>query len=210
MRNDLVEMGANVEFFEGVKDWFKRISDFGKNLGMQVEHYVISSGMKEIIEGTEISKNFKSIFACEFLYDESCNAVCPKTDVNYTNKTQFVYRINKGVLDVANDIDLNRSMPEDSKRVPFCNMIYIGDGLSDVPCMKMMKAYGGYSIAVYQKKDSKVEDLLMKDRVDFIYPADYSENTGLDLTVKNIIRKMAVCGLLYDENHEQKKEILGR
>ena len=210
LRNDLVEMGANVEFFEGVKDWFKRISDFGKNLGMQVEHYVISSGMKEIIEGTEISKNFKSIFACEFLYDESGNAVWPKTDVNYTNKTQFVYRINKGVLDVANDIDLNRSMPEDSKRVPFCNMIYIGDGLSDVPCMKMMKAYGGYSIAVYQKKDSKVEDLLMKDRVDFIYPADYSENTGLDLTVKNIIRKMAVCGLLYDENHEQKKEILGR
>lgn len=210
LRNDLVEMGANVEFFESVKDWFKRISDFGKNLGMQVEHYVISSGMKEIIEGTEISKNFKSIFACEFLYDESGNAVWPKTDVNYTNKTQFVYRINKGVLDVANDIDLNRSMPEDSKRVPFCNMIYIGDGLSDVPCMKMMKAYGGYSIAVYQKKDSKVEDLLMKDRVDFIYPADYSENTGLDLTVKNIIRKMAVCGLLYDENHEQKKEILGR
>ena len=210
LRNDLVEMGANVEFFEGVKDWFKRISDFGKNLGMQVEHYVISSGMKEIIEGTEISKNFKSIFACEFLYDESGNAVWPKTDVNYTNKTQFVYRINKGVLDVANDIDLNRSMPEDSKRVPFCNMIYIGDGLSDVPCMKMMKAYGGYSIAVYQKKDSKVEDLLMKDRVDFIYPADYSENAGLDLTVKNIIRKMVVCGLLYDENHEQKKEILGR
>lgn len=210
LRNDLVEMGANVEFFEGVKDWFKRISDFGKNLGMQVEHYVISSGMKEIIEGTEISKYFKSIFACEFLYDENGNAVWPKTDVNYTNKTQFVYRINKGVLDVANDVDLNRSMPEDSKRVPFCNMIYIGDGLSDVPCMKMMKAYGGYSIAVYQQKDSKVEDLLMKDRVDFIYPADYSENTGLDLTVKNIIRKMAVCGLLYDENHEQKKEILGR
>ena len=129
---------------------------------MQVEHYVISSGMKEIIEGTEISKNFKSIFACEFLYDENGNAVWPKTDVNYTNKTQFVYRINKGVLDVANDVDLNRSMPEDSKRVPFCNMIYIGDGLSDVPCMKMMKAYGGYSIAVYRKKDSKVEDLLRK------------------------------------------------
>ena len=246
LRNDLVEMGKNVEFFDGVKDWFKRISDFGEKLGMQVEHYVISSGMKEIIEGTEISKNFKrisdfgeklgmqvehyvissgmkeiiegteisknfkSIFACEFLYDENGNAVWPKTDVNYTNKTQFVYRINKGVLDVANDVDLNRSMPEDSKRVPFCNMIYIGDGLSDVPCMKMMKAYGGYSIAVYRKKDSKVEDLLMKDRVDFIYPADYSENTGLDLTVKNIIRKMAVCGLLYDENHEQKKEILGR
>ena len=210
MRSELVDMGKNVEFFNGVTDWFARISDFGKQLGMLVEHYVISSGMKEIIEGTKISKNFKSIFACEFLYDENGNAVWPKTDVNYTNKTQFVYRINKGVLDVANDVDLNRSMPEDSKRVPFCNMIYIGDGLSDVPCMKMMKAYGGYSIAVYQNKDNKVEDLLMKDRVDFIYPADYSENTGLDLTVKNIIRKMAVCGLLYDENHKQKKEIFGK
>ena len=123
------------------------------------------------------------------------------------NKTQFVYRINKGVLDISNDIDLNRSMPEDSKRVPFCNMIYIGDGLSDVPCMKMMKAYGGYSIAVYQNRDSKVEDLLMKDRVDFIYPADYSEGTGLDRTVKNIITKMSVSDILYNENAAQKASV---
>ena len=128
----------------------------------------------------------------------------PKTDVNYTNKTQFVYRINKGVLDVANDNDLNRSMPDDSKRVPFCNMIYIGDVRSDVPFMKMMKAYGGYSIAVYQNKDSKVEDLLKKGRVDYIYPADYSENTGLDITVKNIIRKMSISETLYDEYTKQK------
>lgn len=207
LRKNLVDMGKNVELFNGVKDWFGRINTFGKKYGMQVEHYVISSGMKEIIEGTSISGSFKSIFACEFLYDEYGNGVWPKTDVNYTNKTQFVYRINKGVLDIANDNDLNRSMPDDSKRVPFCNMIYIGDGLSDVPCMKMMKAYGGYSIAVYQNKDSKVEELLKKDRVDFIYPADYSENTGLDTTVKNIIKKMAVSGILYDENHRQKKLI---
>ena len=98
-------------------------------------------------------------------------------------------------------------MPEDSKRVPFCNMIYIGDGLSDVPCMKMMKAYGGYSIAVYQKKDAKVEELLMKDRVDFIYPADYNENAGLDITVKNIIKKMSVSEILYNENVKQKKSV---
>ena len=204
LRNSLVEMGKNVEFFVGVKDWFDRMTEFGRQNGVVLEHYVISSGMKEIIEGTPISGCFKKIFACEFLYDESGSAVWPKTDVNYTNKTQFVYRINKGVLDVANDVDLNRSMPEDSKRVPFCNMIYIGDGLSDVPCMKMMKAYGGYSIAVYQKRDSKVEDLLTKDRVDFIYPADYSENSGLDITVKNIIKKMTVSDLLYNENARQK------
>ena len=204
LRRNLVDMGKNVELFKGVEGWFDRITEFGRLCGMQVEHYVISSGMKEIIEGTPISKCFKSIFACEFLYDENGNGVWPKTDVNYTNKTQFVYRINKGVLDVANDNDLNRSMPDDSKRVPFCNMIYIGDGLSDVPCMKMMKAYGGYSIAVYQNKDSKVEDLLKKGRVDYIYPADYSENTGLDITVKNIIRKMSISETLYDEYTMQK------
>lgn len=204
LRQNLVDMGKNVELFKGVECWFDRITEFGRANGMQIEHYVISSGMKEIIEGTPISKCFKSIFACEFLYDENGNGVWPKTDVNYTNKTQFVYRINKGVLDVANDNDLNRSMPDDSKRVPFCNMIYIGDGLSDVPCMKMMKAYGGYSIAVYQNKDSKVEDLLKKGRVDYIYPADYSENTGLDITVKNIIRKMSISETLYDEYTKQK------
>lgn len=207
LRQNLVAMGKNVELFDGVEDWFERITKFGKQYGMQVEHYVISSGMKEIIEGTSISRYFKSIFACEFLYDENGNGVWPKTDVNCTNKTQFVYRINKGVLDVANDIDLNRSMPDDSKRVPFCNMIYIGDGLSDVPCMKMMKSYGGYSIAVYQSKDSKVEELLKNDRVDFIYPADYRIDTGLDITVKNIIKKMAVSDALYNENHMQKKLI---
>lgn len=205
LREKLVETGKKVELFSGVREWFSRINEFGKNLGVVVEHYVISSGLKEIIEGTEISKEFKSIFACEFLYDESGCGVWPKTDVNYTNKTQFVYRINKGVLDVANDVDLNRSMPDDSKRVPFCNMIYIGDGLSDVPCMKMMKAYGGYSIAVYQNKDSKVEALLNRDRVDYIYPADYRENLGLDITVKNIIRKMAISETLYNENVRQKK-----
>ena len=204
LRQNLVDMGKNVELFKGVEGWFDRITEFGIANGMQIEHYVISSGMKEIIEGTPISKCFKSIFACEFLYDENGNGVWPKTDVNYTNKTQFVYRINKGVLDVANDNDLNRSMPDDSKRVPFCNMIYIGDGLSDVPCMKMMKEYGGYSIAVYQNKDSKVEDLLKKGRVDYIYPADYSENTGLDITVKNIIRKMSISETLYDEYTKQK------
>lgn len=207
LRQKLVDMGRNVELFSGVESWFERISDFGSDQGVQVEHYVISSGMKEIIEGTSISKYFKSIFACEFLYDENGNGIWPKTDVNYTNKTQFVYRINKGVLDVANDNDLNRSMPDDSKRVPFCNMIYIGDGLSDVPCMKMMKAYGGYSIAVYQNRDSKVEDLLKNDRVDYIYPADYRDGTGLDTTVKNIIRKMAVSDILFNEKCVQKSNL---
>ncbi len=208
MREGLEENGKGIEFFPGVEDWFKRINEFGRGLGVEIEHYVISSGMKEIIDGTVISGEFKNIFASEYLYDENGNAVWPKTSVNYTNKTQFVYRINKGVLDVSNDIDLNRSMPDDSKRIPFQNMIYIGDGLSDVPCMKMMKSYGGKAIAVYQQLDEKVKELLRKDRVDYIYPADYRENKGLDLTVKNIIRNMAISDKLYEEYSSQLKSIL--
>ena len=210
LRENLVNMGKNVELFNGVEQWFDRITNFGREHNVDVEHYVISSGMKEIIEGTNISKYFKSIFACEFLYDENGNGIWPKTDVNYTNKTQFVYRINKGVLDISNDVDLNRSMPDNSKRVPFCNMIYIGDGLSDVPCMKMIKAYGGYSIAVYQQKDSKVEDLLSQDRVDYIYPADYRAGTGIDITVKNLIKKISINEILYDEYQRQMNEIESR
>ena len=132
----------------------------------------------------------------------------PKLTVNFTAKTQFVYRINKGVLDVSNDRDLNASMPDDSKRVPFTNMIYIGDGLSDVPCMKMMRAYGGQAIAVYQESNrSGVEDLLAKGRVDFIFPADYSEGTELDRTAKNILRRMAISDALTEENQEQLRAI---
>lgn len=207
-KETLNKQGQGVLFFKGVESWFERINEFGRELGVCVEHYVISSGLKEIIDGTSISDKFKEIYACEFLYDEADNAVWPKTAVNYTNKTQFVYRINKGVLDVSNDVDLNKSMPDDSKRVPFCNMIYIGDGLSDVPCMKMMKAYGGQAIAVYQEDSKeKVDELLLKERVDFIFPADYSENTGLDVTIKNIIRKMAINEKLFEEQQTQLKKI---
>ena len=207
-RDGLVEKGNKIDFFPGVKQWFSRLNKFAEENNVLLEHYVISSGLKEIIEGTSISNEFKEIYGCEIVYDKEGHAVFPKTAVNYTNKTQFVYRINKGVLDVSNDYDLNKSMPDDSKRIPFCNMIYIGDGLSDVPCMKMMKSYGGVSIAVYQGDvTEKVNDLLLRDRVDYIYPADYRENSGLDRTVKNIIRKMAVWEILYQENSRQKKRI---
>ena len=204
-RDTLVEQGKSVELFNGLDTWFDRINSFGETQGVQVEHYVISSGLKEIIEGTKISERFKKIYACEFYYDdETKEAVWPITAVNYTNKTQFVYRINKGVLDVSNDEDLNRSMPDSVKRIPFTNMVYIGDGLSDVPCMKMMKSYGGQAIAVYQNDNPKVRELLKRGRVDYIFPADYSENSSLEVTIKNIIRKIAVCDKLYFENVRQK------
>ena len=149
-RDFLVQCGHSMELFPGVREWFGRINAFGEEQGVTIEHYVISSGLREIIEGSGIAHEFREIYACEFFYNAEGLAAWPKLDVNFTNKTQFVYRINKGVLDVSDDKTLNDSMPDDSKRIPFTNMIYVGDGLSDVPCMKMMRAYGGQAIAVYQ------------------------------------------------------------
>ena len=207
-RETLVAQGRSIELFPGVREWFGRINDFAESLGVTVEHYVISSGLREIIEGSGISQEFKKVYASEFYYDETGAPVWPKLDVNYTAKTQFVFRINKGVLDVANDRELNASMPDDKKRVPFRNMVYIGDGLSDVPCMKMMRTYGGVAIAVWQPESRPaVEELLSHDRVDFIFPADYRAGTALDETVRNIIRKMAVVAQLETEHAVQCKQL---
>ena len=188
------EMGSHVEFFKGVTGWFDRITAFGEAVGVQVEHYIVSSGIKEIIEGTEIADHFKKIYACEFLYDESGSIQWPKYAVNYTAKTQFLFRINKGILTIDSksaDI-LNGYTPEDDRRVPFCNMIYIGDGLTDVPSMKLVKLNGGQSIAVYDQdrgKDAAVQ-LKKADRVNFIAPADYSPDGQMDVIVKSIIKKI--------------------
>ena len=199
-RDYLVSCGHAIELFPGVQDWFSRINAFGETLGVEIEHYVLSSGLREIIEGSGVSHEFKEIYACEFFYNEEGLASWPKLDVNFTNKTQFVYRINKGILDVAKDKELNASMPDDSKRIPFTNMIYIGDGLSDVPCMKMMRAYGGQAVAVYQDSNrAGVEDLLAKGRVDFIFPADYRDGTLFDETMKNIVRKIAIADALAED-----------
>ena len=202
--------GESIQLFPGVREWFARINAFGESLGVQVEHYVISSGLREIIEGSGIAQEFREIYACEFYYNENGDACWPKLDVNFTNKTQFVYRINKGILHVSRDKELNDSMPDDSKRVPFTNMIYMGDGLSDVPCMKMMRAYGGQAIAVYQASNRQgVEKLLADGRVDFIFPADYREGMELDRTVRDILRKMTITDRLLEVNNRQLRSIGG-
>ena len=202
--------GESIQLFPGVREWFARINAFGESLGVQVEHYVISSGLREIIEGSGIAQEFREIYACEFYYNENGDACWPKLDVNFTNKTQFVYRINKGILDVSRDKELNDSMPDDSKRVPFTNMIYMGDGLSDVPCMKMMRAYGGQAIAVYQASNRQgVEKLLADGRVDFIFPADYREGMELERTVRDILRKMTITDRLLEVNNRQLRSIGG-
>ena len=202
--------GESIQLFPGVREWFARINAFGESLGVQVEHYVISSGLREIIEGSGIAQEFREIYACEFYYNENGDACWPKLDVNFTNTTQFVYRINTGILDVSRDKELNDSMPDDSKRVPFTNMIYMGDGLSDVPCMKMMRAYGGQAIAVYQASNRQgVEKLLADGRVDFIFPADYREGMELDRTVRDILRKMTITDRLLEVNNRQLRSIGG-
>jgi phosphoserine phosphatase len=207
-RDDFVKLGKEIEFFDGVIDWFKRINTFAKKEGVQIEHYIISSGLKEIVEGSKICKEFKEIFACEFHYDENGIADWPKAAVNYTAKTQFLFRINKGVLDVSNDDALNKYVQGDERKIPFRNMIYIGDGLTDVPCMKLVKVNGGQSIAVYQqRKKNKVTELLTDRRVDFISMANYSEGSELDMIVKLIIKKMAVVDELVVLHRKQMKSI---
>ncbi len=206
-RDSLRQGGRAVTLFPGVDSWFGRINSFGQELGVQVEHYVLSSGFKEIIEGTSIAGAFKEIFASEFYYDANGVPVWPRLAVNYTSKTQFIYRINKGILDISDD-SVNASMPDDSRRVPFTNMIYIGDGLTDVPCMKMVRAYGGQSIAVYQDANRPgVEELLRQGRVDFIFPADYSKGSALEETVQNILRKIDAACRLEQENLRQLRNL---
>jgi len=191
-RSDFVALGKDLELYPGVAEWFGRINRFGKEQGVAIKHYIISSGLREIIEGSSIYKEFDDVFSGEFLYDENGVACWPKNVVNYTTKTQFLFRINKGVLDISNDDDLNRFQPEEDRPVPFRNMIYIGDGLTDVPCMKLVKVNGGCSIAVYpQGRRNKVKDLILDARVNFIEPADYSENSKMDIIVKDIILHMA-------------------
>lgn len=206
-REDFVALGKKIQLYPGVEDWFARINAFGLKQGVRVEHYLISSGLKEIVEGCSIFDQFKEVYASEFLYDENGVAVWPKLAVNYTAKTQFLFRINKGVLDISNDLDLNRSIPDELRPVPFRNMIYIGDGLTDVPCMKLVKLNRGQSLAVYKKEKATGYSLLTDKRVDLIAPADYREGKKLDTLVKMILQKMALMSRLAAEHQKQKKQI---
>ena len=192
-RDYLNQMGKDVQLFPGVKDWFQRINNYGKEKGIIVEHYIISSGVKEIIEGSVIGNEFKEVYASEFYYDEFGNAVWPRIAINYTNKTQFLKRINKGVLDISDDYNVNKRMSANDKRIPMRNMIYIGDGLTDVPCMKLTKDGGGVSIAVYTDKSEDVAKALFDDnRINYLAEANYEENSKMDIIVKKTIDAMAI------------------
>lgn len=194
------EQGRAVEFYPGVLDWFERITAFGRQRHLAVEHYIVSSGLKEIIEGTPIAQAFKRIYACEFLYDANGHILWPKVAVNYTTKTQFLFRINKGVLDITSDSSkkLNQYMENRDRRIPFNNMIYLGDGMTDVPCMRLVNNSGGKSIAVFTGDDQRTALQLHREgRVTHVAQADYRPQSDLDRIVCAILEQIAAVEKVY-------------
>lgn len=199
-REWLNSLAKDIKFFDGVTTWFKRINAYGEEKGVQVEHYIISSGTSEIIEGTSIAKEFKKIFACEFLFDDNGVAFWPKNAINYTSKTQYLYRISKGTLN-HNDDTVN--MRVETKRVPFRNIVYLGDGLTDVPCMAIVHEKGGKSIAVCQKgKEDKGKQLFLDERINYYCNADYRSGSKLEKFVKLIIDSTSATDILVNKEND--------
>ena len=194
-REAFQESGRNIRYYNGVESWFPRMNAYATERGIRLLHYVNSSGLKEIIEGTSIAGEFKHIYACSFLYNVDGIAYWPAVAVNYTNKTQFIFKINKGVESVYDTRLVNQYMEENRRPVPFKRMIYVGDGTTDIPCMRLVKNYGGHSIAVYNPEDKgKRKDmnaLIRDNRVNFVCSADYSVGSEMDTVVKSIIDKIA-------------------
>lgn len=187
------KIGADVELYKGVKTWFKRMNEYAEKKGIELEHYIISSGLKEIIEGSEIAQYFKRIYASTYLYSADGVAKWPAQAINYTNKTQFIFRIAKGFLEEY-DERVNDSMPDELLRIPYENIVYIGDSATDIPCMRLVKSKGGYSIGVFDpQKDNrgKVYQLFSDGRINFYAPADYSANSEIPKFMKQIINEIS-------------------
>ena len=192
---DFRERGSGIKLFDGVPEWFDRINAYGQSAGVAVDHYVVSSGNGEIIEGTPIAPNFNKIYASRFLFDVNGAAIWPALAINFTNKTQYLFRINKGAHDLSDSRTINEYVPKSDRPVPFENMVYIGDGATDVPCFRLVKDQGGLSIAVFQPSDPNAlrdaETFLRGDRVHNLVPADYTEGSELDRIVKRNIDYLA-------------------
>lgn len=199
----LTECGKNIEFFPGVTTWFNRINEFGREQGVKVEHYIISSGNKEILEGCSIAKEFRKIYGCEYIFDKNTGEVIwPKFAINYTQKTQYFFRIAKGVYDESDDSGVNEKTP--GKRIPYSNIVYIGDGMTDVPSMIIVKNNGGKSIAVYPKgKEPTIASSLYDDgRVNYSTVADYSKGQDLEKILQLIIQGIAINHKLSEKENK--------
>ncbi len=201
-RNDIINYGKDIRFFPGVETYFDRINTYAQKQGVLLDHHIISSGLREFIAGTSVAHHFRNIFASGFKYDKEGVAVWAALAINYTNKTQYLFRINKGIDNAYDNTLINKSMPEHDRPIPFSRMIYIGDGETDVPAMKMLKYQGGATIAVYNPKGiatkekpspkALCEELIKQDRVDFIAPADYTANSFLVNTVQLLIDRIKI------------------
>lgn len=194
-RQDIVNLGKDIEFFEGVETFFKRMTDYAKSKGLELKHYIISSGLKEIIEGTKIAHNFERIFASQFAYDENDIPFWPSQAVNYTTKTQYIYRVRKNAMDdLYNARSVNEYIECKDDLVPYENFVYFGDGETDIPCMRTVSKKGGTSICVYAPDGQKYKEcrkLYLDRRADYLALADYREGTELDKICKNILDKIA-------------------
>lgn len=192
-KQDFINFGKNAFFYNGLEDWFERINNYAEKFGYKVEHYIISCGIQEVISYTKIAKNFKKIYASSYLYDEKNHPIWPAFTVNYTNKTQYLYRIKKNILE-ENDKRVNEKMINKNVRIPFNNMIYIGDSITDIPCMSIVVKNGGTSIGVYEDLPASKElmlKLFKNNRINYYAFADYRENSELDTTVKLVIKNIA-------------------
>lgn len=213
-KNDFKAFGKDLQFFSGVlpyndkngreKGWFDRINEYASHKGIKAEHYIVSSGIREMIEGTPIFKKFRAIYASSFYYDHNGIAIWPALAINYTTKTQYLFRINKGFLDVYDDTGINKFIPFEERPLPFTNMVYIGDGETDIPCFKLIKEQRGHSIAVYKSNTKgakeKSNQLIIDGRVNYIAPADYTVNSKIDKIVKALIDKVAHDNYAYSIN----------
>ncbi len=205
----LKECGKNIEYYEGVETWFDRINKYGQYLDLDIEHYIISSGYEEIIEGCSIRPYFKEVAGCAFAFDENGFPVWPARVVNYQAKIQYLSKINKG-LKKLDDKAVNEYIPDENRRIPYTRIVYFGDGLTDIPSMKMVKARNGTAIAVYKPKSHKKRkaiQMLKDNRVDFALPADYSEGKGIDIAIKTVLNRIATSRDLELLKKEERKKI---
>lgn len=195
-RKVLKQAGAKLPLFDGVFTWFGRINRYARKNHIKVEHYVISSGLKEMISGCKIGRRFKRIFASSFYYEKGGDvAAWPANVVNYTTKTQYLFRINKGCHSMSDNKQINHFMEQADRPVPFENMVYFGDGDTDVPCLKVVTQNGGNGVVVYKPKTKgakeKASKLISEKRARFMATADYRRGRELEKIAFAIIETAA-------------------
>ncbi len=193
-RENFKHWGSAIELYEGVNGWFERINRYGAERGIEIQHYVNSSGVKEMIEGSAIAEEFHKIYACSFLYNDKGEAYWPGVAINYTNKTQFIFKINKGIETVHDNTRVNEYVEEYLRPIPFRHIIFVGDGMTDIPCMRLVKNGGGYAIAVYDPSfddvPNKMLPLVQHNRVNHVCKADYRQGEEMDNLMGRILDKI--------------------